>query len=57
MTNIRKFVYATLLALSTLSFTPALASAQEPARGQFRLPHVCALAERRSSCRRLPLLV
>jgi hypothetical protein len=39
MTNIRKFVYATLLALSTLSFAPALASAQEPARGQFTLPH------------------
>jgi hypothetical protein len=39
MTNIRKFVYATLLALSALSFAPTLSSAQEPARGQFRLPH------------------
>jgi len=39
MTNIRKFVYATLLALSALSFAPTLASAQEPARGQFTLPH------------------
>jgi hypothetical protein len=39
MTNIRKFVYATLLALSALSFVPTLASAQEPARGEFKLPH------------------
>jgi len=39
MTTIRKFVYTMLLALSTLSFEPALASAQEPARGQFTLPH------------------
>jgi len=39
MTTIRKFVYATLLVLSALSFTPTLASAQEPARGQFTLPH------------------
>lgn len=37
MTNIRKFVYATLLALSALA--PTLASAQEPARGEFKLPH------------------
>jgi hypothetical protein len=37
MTNIRKFVYATLLALSPLA--PTLASAQEPARGEFKLPH------------------
>ena len=39
MTTIRKFVYVTLLALGTLSFSPTLASAQEPARGQFTLPH------------------
>jgi hypothetical protein len=39
MTIIRKFVYATMLALTTLNFEPALASAQEPARGQFTLPH------------------
>ena len=39
MTNIRKFVYATLLALSALSFVPTLASAQEPARGEFKLAH------------------
>jgi hypothetical protein len=39
MSSIRKFVYATLLALTTLSFAPALASAQEPARGRFTLPH------------------
>ncbi len=39
MTNIRKLVYATLLALSTLTFAPTLASAQEPAKGAFTLPH------------------
>jgi len=39
MTTIRKFVYTTLLVLSALSFAPTLASAQEPARGEFKLPH------------------
>ena len=39
MTTIRKFVYAMLLALSTLTFAPTLASAQEPAKGAFTLPH------------------
>ena len=38
MTSIRKFAYATLLALNTLSFVPSLASAQE-ARGKFTLTH------------------
>jgi len=38
MTSIRKFAYATLLALTTLSFVPSLASAQE-ARGKFTLAH------------------
>jgi hypothetical protein len=39
MTTIRKFVYATLLALTALNFAPTAALAQEPARGQFTLPH------------------
>jgi hypothetical protein len=39
MSSIRRFVYATLLACSTLSITPNLASAQEPASGRFTLPH------------------
>jgi hypothetical protein len=39
MTSIRKFTYATLLALSTIMLAPALAGAQEPLRGQFTLPH------------------
>jgi hypothetical protein len=39
MTSIRKFAYATLLALTTLSFAPSRASAQEAASGQFTLPH------------------
>ena len=39
MTHTRRFVYGTLLALTTLSIAPTLASAQEPARGAFTLPH------------------
>ena len=39
MTSIRKFVYATLLALTSLSFAPSLAPAQEMAYGKFTLPH------------------
>ena len=39
MTSIRKCLYAGLLALTTFSFAPTLASAQEPARGEFKLPH------------------
>jgi len=39
MTSIRKFAYATLLALTTLNFAPSLASAQEPAKGKFTLAH------------------
>ena len=39
MTSIRKFAYATLLALTALNFAPSLASAQEPARGKFTLTH------------------
>lgn len=38
MTSLRKFIYAGLLALTTLSLSPALASAQE-SRGQFTLTH------------------
>ncbi len=38
MTSLRKFAYAGLLALATLSLAPALASAQE-SRGQFTLTH------------------
>jgi len=38
MTSIRRFAYATLLAFTTLSFAPSLASAQE-ARGKFTLTH------------------
>jgi hypothetical protein len=38
MTSIRKFVYASLLAVATFSLAPALASAQE-SRGQFTLTH------------------
>jgi hypothetical protein len=38
-TSIRKFAYATLLALTTLNFVPTPVSAQEPARGKFTLPH------------------
>lgn len=34
-----KFLYATLLALSSLTFAPSLASAQQPARGRFTLAH------------------
>jgi hypothetical protein len=39
MTSIRKFVYATLLAATTLNFAPSLASAQEKAHGKFTLTH------------------
>jgi hypothetical protein len=39
MSSIRKYVYGTLLALSTFNVAPTLASAQETARGRFTLPH------------------
>jgi hypothetical protein len=39
LSSIRKFTYAALLAFTTLNFAPALASAQEPPRGRFTLPH------------------
>jgi len=39
MTSMRKFVYATLLAVTTISFLPSLASAQTPAHGKFTLTH------------------
>ena len=39
MTSIRKFIYAGLLAFTTLNLMPNLASAQEPANGQFTLSH------------------
>jgi hypothetical protein len=38
MTSIRKFAYAALLAFTTLTLSPSLASAQE-ARGKFTLTH------------------
>ena len=37
MTTMRKFVYAALLAVSAISFTPSTAAAAEPARGKFTL--------------------
>lgn len=39
MSNIRRFVYATMLALTTLSLAPTLASAEEVAHGKFTLTH------------------
>ncbi len=39
MKTIRNYMYAVLLAASALSFTPALASAQEAAKGKFTLTH------------------
>jgi hypothetical protein len=39
MNSCRKYLYATVLALTTLSFAPNLSSAQEPARGRFKLTH------------------
>lgn len=39
MNSIRKIAYAGLLALTSLSLMPALASAQSSAYGQFTLPH------------------
>ena len=39
MSSIHKYVYAALLALTTLNLVPSLASAQEPAHGRFTLPH------------------
>lgn len=38
MTSLRKIIYAALLAVTTISLAPALASAQE-SRGQFTLAH------------------
>jgi hypothetical protein len=38
-TCVRRFVYATVLAVTTLNFAPSLASAQERASGRFTLPH------------------
>jgi hypothetical protein len=39
MTTIRKFIYATLLALTALSIVPSPALAEGPARGEFKLTH------------------
>jgi len=39
MTSIRKFVYATLLAVAALNIAPTLAAAEEPAHGKFKLTH------------------
>ena len=38
MTSIRRFAFASVLALSTLTFLPSPATAQSP-HGQFTLPH------------------
>jgi hypothetical protein len=38
MNSIRRFAFASVLALSTLTFLPSLAAAQSP-HGQFTLPH------------------
>ena len=38
-TSIRKYLYTGLLAISSLSVSPSLASAQEIARGRFTLAH------------------
>ena len=37
--SIRRYIYAAVLAATTLNYTPSLASAQEPARGHFTLTH------------------
>lgn len=39
MNTVRKFVYAALLALGAMSFTPSAAAAEEPAHGKFTLLH------------------
>jgi len=39
MTTIRKFIYASLLALTTLSLAPSLAAAGQPVQGKFTLAH------------------
>lgn len=39
MTSIRRFAFAALLAATTISLVPTIASAQEPARGKFTLTH------------------
>jgi hypothetical protein len=39
MNSTRKFVYAALLAVTSLNFPPGLASAQEAAHGKFTLKH------------------
>ena len=39
MKSIRQLAYAAVLIVSALNFAPSLASAQEPARGQFTLSH------------------
>jgi hypothetical protein len=39
MKTIRNYVYAAILAATTMNFAPTLASAQEPAHGKFTLTH------------------
>ena len=39
MKTIRTYVYAAILAATTMNFAPTLASAQEPAHGKFTLTH------------------
>ena len=54
MTSIRRFVYAAVLAVTTLNFAPSLASAQEPAPTQQAARSASlafALAARRQAAR------
>ena len=39
MISIRRFAFSALLAVTTISLAPTIASAQEPARGKFTLTH------------------
>ena len=39
MSSLRKYFYAIMLAFTTLNVAPSLASAQQPVRGRFTLPH------------------
>ena len=39
MNTIRKFIYAALLAVAAVNFTPSTAAAEEPAHGKFTLKH------------------
>lgn len=39
MSSLRKYIYAALLAFTTINVAPTTVSAQESARGKFTLPH------------------